>query len=303
MSRPLLVTGAGGQLGRRVVDLLLALGAGPLIVTTRHPERLGELRARGVEVRRADFDVPASLAEAFAGAARLLLISTDAVDRPGRRIAQHRSAIEAAVRAGVRHVVYTSLTNPGPGSPITLAPDHQSTEDALAESGLGVTILRNNLYMDFLVIPLQRALSTGQLVAAAGDGKTGYVTREDCARAAAAALAADFNGKRVLDITGPAAVSHGDIARIASALTGKPIAYAPVSREALEQGMQAAGMPAALATLLASFDEAIARGTLDVATNAVEELTGKPAEDVRSFLARHKAALLASAHSHAGSGS
>ncbi|WP_437810068.1 SDR family oxidoreductase [Sorangium sp. So ce1078] len=293
MSQPLLVTGAGGQLGRRVVDLLLARGAGPLIVTTRHPERLGELGARGVEVRRADFDAPASLAEAFAGAARLLLISTDALDRPGRRIAQHRGAIEAAMKAGVRHVVYTSLTNPGPGSPITIAPDHQATEDALAESGLGATVLRNNLYADFLVASVRRALATGRLVAATGDGRTGYVTREDCARAAAAALAADFDGRRVLDITGPAAVSQGEIAQIASELTGKAIAYVPVAREALEQGMQEAGMPAQVAALLASFDEAIARGTLDVATGAVEELTGKPAEGVRSFLARRREELLA----------
>ncbi|WP_437904395.1 SDR family oxidoreductase [Sorangium sp. So ce327] len=293
MSQPLLVTGANGQLGRRVVDLLLAQGAGPLIVTTRHPEKLGELRARGVEVRRADFDAPASLAEAFAGAARLLLISTDALDRPGRRIAQHRSALEAAVKAGVRHVVYTSLTNPGPGSPITIAPDHQATEDTLAESGLGATVLRNNLYTDFLVPSLRRALATGQLVAAAGDGKAGYVTREDCARAAAAALAADFDGKRVLDITGPAAVSQRELAQIASTVTGKSIQYVPVPRDVLEQGMQKAGMPAAIAGLLASFDEAIARGTLDVATRAVEELTGKPAEDVRSYVSRHRAALLA----------
>jgi NAD(P)H dehydrogenase (quinone) len=293
MSQPLLVTGAGGQLGRRVVDLLLAQGAGPLIVTTRQPEKLGELRARGVEVRRADFDAPASLAGAFAGAARLLLISTDALDRPGRRIAQHRGAIEAAAKAGVRHVVYTSLTNPGPGSPITIAPDHQATEDALVESGLGATVLRNNLYADFLVASLRRALATGRLVAAAGDGKVGFVTREDCARAAAAALTADFDGKRVLDITGPAAVSQGEIAQIASELTGKAISYVPVAREALEQGMQKSGMPAATATLLASFDEAIARGTLDVATRAVEELTGKAAEDVRSFLARRRGELLA----------
>ncbi|AUX45236.1 NmrA family transcriptional regulator [Sorangium cellulosum] len=293
MSQPLLVTGAGGQLGRRVVDLLLAQGAGPLIVTTRHPEKLGELRDRGVEVRRVDFDAPAALAEAFAGAARLLLISTDALDRPGRRLAQHRSAIEAAVKAGVEHVVYTSLTNPGPGSPIAIASDHQGTEDALAESGLGATVLRNNLYTDLLLGSLQRALATGQLVAAAGDGKTGYVTREDCARAAAAALAADFNGKRVLDITGPATVSQGDIARIASELTGKPIVYVPIPREALEQGMRQAGLPAAMATLFASFDEGIARGTLDVATSAVEELTGEPAEDVQRFLARHVAALRA----------
>lgn len=293
MSQPILVTGAAGQLGRRVVELLLAQGAGPLIATTRDPEKLADLRARGVEVRRADFDDPSSLAEAFAGAARLLLISTDALDRPGRRIAQHRSAIAAAVKAGVKHVVYTSLPNPGPDSPIAVAPDHQATEDALVESGLGYTILRNSLYIDLSLGSFARAAATGQLVAAAGEGKAGYVTREDCARAAAAALVSDFTGKRVLDITGPEAVSHGDIARIISELTSKSVAYVAIPREALEDGLKKAGLPAEVVTLLGSFDEGIARGKLDVATKAVEELTGEPAEGVRSFLARHKDALLA----------
>ncbi|AKT40224.1 SDR family oxidoreductase [Chondromyces crocatus] len=292
MSQPLLVTGAGGQLGRRVLELLLAKGAGPLIATTRDPAKLADLSARGVEVRHADFDDPASLQEAFAGAGRLLLISTDALDRPGRRIEQHRRALDAAVKAGVKHIVYTSLTNPGPGSPVTFAPDHQGTEDAIAQSGLGYTVLRNNLYADLLPSALARAAATGQLLAATGEGATGYVTREDCARAAAAALASDFAGQRTLDVTGPTTITHRELARLAADLTGKPVDYVIIPLSALENGLQQAGLPPTLAAAYASFDEAIARGSLNVTTRAVEDLTGQPAEDVRTYLSRHRAALL-----------
>ncbi len=191
MDTTLLITGASGQLGRRVLELLLDAGAGKLIATTRNPEKLAELARRGVVVRKADFDDAASLPAAFAGAGRLLLISTDAVGTPGRRIAQHRAAVDAAVRAGVKHVVYTSLTRPEPGSPVTFASDHYGTEQALAASPLGWTILRNNVYTDFLLRSLPQAVATGKLVAAAGDGGAGYVTREDCARVAAAALLAE----------------------------------------------------------------------------------------------------------------
>src|SRR5689334_12793657 len=108
MSQTLLVTGAGGHLGRRVVELLLAQGAGPVIAVTRNPDKIADLRARGAEVRRADFEAPGSLVDAFAGAARVLIVSTDTVDRPGVRLVQHQNAVDAAVKVGVQHVVYTS---------------------------------------------------------------------------------------------------------------------------------------------------------------------------------------------------
>lgn len=291
MSKPLLVTGAAGHLGRRIVELLLAAGAGPIVATTRDPDKIADLRARGVEVRRADFDAPASLAEAFAGAGRLLLVSTDALDRPGRRLAQHRNAIDAAAKAGVEHVVYTSAPKAGPSSPIAVMPDHYGTEQALEKSPLGYTALRNNLYTELLLGSLPRAVATGQLIAAAGDGATAYVTREDCARAAVAALASSFTGRRVLEITGPAAVTQRDLAQIAAELTGKAVTYVPISRAALEEGLQKAGLPAPVAAVYASFDEGISVGALDVVSRAVEDLTGKPPEDVRSFLARHEAVL------------
>src|SRR3989441_10326923 len=120
-TRTLLVTGASGHLGRRVVELLVGAGANRLVATTRHPDRLADLARRGVEVRRGDFDDPKSLTAAFAGADRLLLVSTDAVDFPGRRIEQHRAAIAAAKEAGVGHTNSTSFSEPA--SPVLVAAD------------------------------------------------------------------------------------------------------------------------------------------------------------------------------------
>lgn len=288
--RKLLVSGASGQLGRRVVELLLEANAGPVIALTRSPEKLADLAARGVEVRRADFADPASLDQAFAGATRALIISIDALDKP--RAPQHVAAVEAAVRAGVKHVVYTSLTNPGADSPILIAEDHRLTEEALRKSGVGYTALRNNMYAEMLLMSLPRAVATGQLAAAAGDGGVGYVTREDCARAAAAALVqGDDADRRALDITGPEVVTHAQLAQLASQLTGKPVQYVPVPIEAIEQGMQQAGLPAPIAKALASFDTGIAKGTLAVATDTVETLTGRTPTSVEAFLRAHLGAL------------
>jgi NAD(P)H dehydrogenase (quinone) len=130
----LLVTGASGHLGRRVLELLLETQTGQIIATTRTPEKLADFAQRGVIVRQADFDDPASLVTAFTGADRLLLISTDVIGVPGLRIQQHTNAVKAAEEAEVSHVVYTSLINPEPGTPIAIAPDHYETELALAQS-------------------------------------------------------------------------------------------------------------------------------------------------------------------------
>jgi NAD(P)H dehydrogenase (quinone) len=288
----LLVTGASGHLGRRVVELLLEADAGTIIATTRTPDRLADFAARGVTVRHADFDQPETLADAFAGADRLLLISTDALGVPGLRIQQHRSAVQAAERAGVRHVVYTSLPNPGPQSPIALAPDHHATEQALEASKMGWTALRNNIYTEMLLGSLPNAVKMGQLFAAAGDGKVGYVTREDCARAAAAALASSFEGRQVLDVTGPEALSQADIAAIASQLSGREITYVPLTFETLVDNMVNAGLPRPVAEAYASFDKGIAQGVLNVVSSAVQDLTGRAPTRVADFLAEHRATLL-----------
>jgi NAD(P)H dehydrogenase (quinone) len=290
--RTLLVTGASGHLGQRVIELLLEANAGRVIAATRTPEKLAHLAARDVEVRKADFDDPSTLATAFAGVDRLLLISTDVLDGTDRRQVQHRNAVKAAEQAGVKHVVYTSLTRPEPGSPIAIAPDHYVTEQALAASTLDWTVLRNNVYTDFLLQSLPRAVATGQLVVVAGDGKTGYVTREDCARAAAAALAAHDSGRMTLDITGPAGITQAELAEIVGDVSGQLVAYVPVPADAIVAGMVAAGLPQPMAEAYVTFGVAAADGTLAVVSTAVADLTGKAPQSVHDYLAAHREALL-----------
>jgi len=291
-NQTLLVTGASGHLGRRVVELLLEAKAGTVIAATRDPAKIADLAARGAVARKADFDDEASLVAAFAGVDRLLLISTDALGRPGHRLEQHRAAVRAAVRAGVKHIVYTSLTNPGVESPITIAPDHRLTEEAIAATSLGFTILRNNLYADLLLQSLPHAVATGALVTSMGSGAIGYVTREDCARAAAAALASADPGRTTLDITGPAALTQAELAGISAALTGRVIAHVAVNGADAKAGMIGAGLPPFLADLLVSFELAAARGELAVASTAVLDLTGRAPTSVANFLAANRGALV-----------
>jgi NAD(P)H dehydrogenase (quinone) len=287
----LLVTGASGQLGRRVLELLLETYHGTIIAATRTPERLAEFSRRGAIVRRADFEDPASLLQAFKGVDRLLLISTDAVDTPGRRLNQHRNAVRAAEQAGVRHVVYTSLMNPGPDSPAYVAPDHRGTEEALTESKMGWSVLRENIYMDLLLMSLPQAIKAGKIFNAIGNGKAAYITREDCARAAAAVLASSYEGRRVLDITGPEAVSQYEVAAIVSEITGQEISYVALELDTLIQNMVNSGLPRPVAEGYASFDAAIDRGKFGTVSSTVEDLIGREPISVADFLAAHRDVL------------
>ena len=288
----LLVTGASGQLGRRALELLLESYDGTIVAATRTPEKLSEFAQRGVIVRRADFEDPTSLLEAFQGVDRLLLISTDAVDVPGRRINQHRNAVKMAEQAGVSHVVYTSIMSPGPDSPAFVAPDHRSTEEALTESKMGWTVLRENIYMDLLLMSIPQATKMGKLFNAIGNGKAAYITREDCARAAVATLVSSYEGRRVLEITGPEAVSQYEVAAIASRITGQEISYVPLELETLIQNMVSAGLPRPVAEGYASFDMAVAQDKFNAVSSTVEDLTGRKPISIADFLSAHQHALL-----------
>lgn len=290
----LLVTGASGHLGRRVLAHLLdtlRIDPARLIAVTRDPAKLAGLSPRGVEVRRGDFEDPPSLASAFAGASRLLLISTDTLDRPGARLAQHRSAIAAAKAAGVKHIVYTSMPDPA-DSPIPFAPDHRQTEETLAASGLGWTVLRNAWYFENLAMSLPGVLATGKWVTSAGNGRIANLSRDDCARAAASALASSSAASTVYDITGPAALTTAEIAATVSDVLGRPIELVHVSDEALVAGMVAAGLSEPMARIWASFDTATRFGKFAKVTGDVEKLTGKRPQAFRDFLAENKSLFL-----------
>jgi NAD(P)H dehydrogenase (quinone) len=290
----LLVTGASGNLGRRAVEILLEANAGNVIAGTRDPSKIADLAAKGAELRKVDFD-DAALADAFKGVDRLLLISTDALDTPGKRLKQHKAAIEAAKKAGVKHIVYTSMPKPEPGSPIPFAPDHYGTEQALAQSGLTWTVLRNTWYQENLFHSLPAVLASGKWFSAAADGKVAHVSREDAAYAAASALAAIPNGNARYDITGAEPLTTKEIAKLASEATGKLIEVVEVTDEQLKQGMIAAGMPDFLAPVFASFDTNTRVGNAALATDAVQKLTGRTPRSLKQFFAANKSALL-SAH-------
>ena len=276
------VTGASGHLGRQVADLLLdRVDPAEVVLLTRTPEALAAYAERGASVRRADFDEPDSLADAFAGVDRLLLISALDLER---RAGQHRAAIEAAGVAGVRQVLYTSATEPE-GNPAAVAPSHLATEQALRESGLEWTFLRNSLYSEYRSPGIDQAIASGQLVTSAGDGRVSYVSRGDCAAAAAAVLVQDGHERQVYDITGPEAIGPQDLAALAEELGGRPVEVVHVDDDALIAGMVAGGMPEPVARVLTSFATAAREGFLGTVSHAVEDLTGRPPRSLREVVA------------------
>jgi NAD(P)H dehydrogenase (quinone) len=292
VDKQLLVTGASGNLGKAVVAELRRLGAKKVIAATRTPGKHQELAALGVEEREADFDRPETLQTAFRGVERLLLVSTDSLHAPDVRIKQHRAAIQAAVGAGVEHVVYTSLPNAHPTEGPSIPDDHFWTEVALFESGLNWTILRNNLYAEIILRFAQFALKTGKLVSATQSQGRSYVSREDCARTAAAALL-NATGKAIYDVTGPASITHDEIASILSRLSGKFIQHVNVTQDEVEKGLVAAGIPQFAARSVRELDEEMSRGYQAIVTPAVTNLTGRVPISVEEFLQAAVPALIA----------
>lgn len=279
---PIAITGASGKLGRRTAELLTdRLDPSEVVLLTRSPDRLSDFAQRGAIVRPADFDDPRSLPRALDGVERMLLIS--AADG-ARRVAQHRAAITAAKGAGVRHVIYTSMANPADSNPAVVASDHRATEQALTQADLDWTLLRNNVYAELMVGAVTQAARMGRLPSNTGGGRTAYVSREDCAAAAAAVLADGGHEHAIYEITGPEALSATDLAELASELAGKRIPVADLDDEAYADGLIAAGVPEPAARLYTSIGTAARQGFLQNATSAVTQLTGRPPRTLRDVL-------------------
>jgi NAD(P)H dehydrogenase (quinone) len=262
------ITGASGQLGRLAAAQLLEVVDPPeVVLTSRTVDSLSDFAARGLVVRPADFSEPSSLEKAFEGIHSLLLISTDSV---GDRVAGHLAAIDAAVSAGVSHVVYTSVPNPVAANPALVAPDHLATEKALQSSGLAWTFLRNNLYADFQLPGLAQAAAAGRLVTNSGDGRAAYVTRADCAAAAVGAMTGRAGQNIAYDVTGPHSLSADDLAQLA----GADVQVMQLDDDAFVAALTDSGLPQQVAHLLASFGRATREGYLEAVTTAVRDLSG-----------------------------
>jgi NAD(P)H dehydrogenase (quinone) len=287
------VTGASGHLGRLVAEELLErMPPSDLVLVTRHPEAIADLGSRGAAIRHGDFDDPDSLVRAFEGGERMLLISTLAV---GRRVPQHRAAIEAASAAGIRHLVYTSFPKPVADHPVgPIAIEHGETEAILHVSGLDWTVLRNATYAELQVPPGALAVAGGKLYTNAGDGRIVSVSRRDCARAAAAVLTTDGHEGKTYDVTGDEALSQTELAGLLSEVSGRAIKLVPVGDQMLTWGLTRNGAPKPVARAIVAFGKAVREGYYDVVDPAVTTLTGTPPRSLRDVLIAHRGDLLAS---------
>lgn len=289
----ILVTGASGHLGRLVIQHLIEsrkVSPSDIAAGSRDTARLADLAALGVETRRIDFNDKASLETAFSGIDKLLIVSTDELGTPGKRLAQHSAAVEAAKAASVGRIFYTSMPQPE-DSEITFKGDHLGTEQAIKASGLAYTIFRNGWYMENLFMSLPQALASGHWYTAAGTGRIAHIAREDIARAIAAGLAKPAEGNVTYTLTGETAHTTEEIAALVRDVTGKPLVVVNLTDAQLAEGMAAAGVPAPFIPTLVSFDANTREGKIAMATADAEMLSGVKRMTLKDFLEANKAAL------------
>ncbi len=272
----IVVTGATGHFGRLVVESLLAKGvpAAEIVATGRHVEKIADL---GVTVKKAPFEDVEALKAAFAGADKVLLVSGSEV---GKRVEQHRNAVQAAKEAGVGLVVYTSAPK-ADTSDMKLVAEHRATEQMLAESGVPYTVLRNSWYIENY--NLEQAIEHG-LFGAAGEGKISGATRADYAEAAASALVGDGHAGKVYELGGEA-FTLPELAAEISRQSGKEVTYTDLGEQKYAEFLESVGLAAPHAAILADSDAAASRGALFVGTADLEGLLGRPVTPLATAIA------------------
>lgn len=281
----IVVTGASGQLGRLVIEgLLESVPPGEIVAAVRDPAKVADLAARGVQVRIADYDRPETLAAAFAGAEKLLLISSSAV---GRRIAQHGAAIDAAKAAGVQLIAYTSILR-ADTSPLPLAAEHKATEALLAASGVPYVLLRNGWYTENYLMSIPVALQHGVVLGSAGTGRIASAARADYAQAAVAVLKAAQQGGQIYELAGDEAYTLAELASEIGKQSGEDVGYQDLSEADFKLALLDAGLPDAVASLVSASDVGASKGGLFDDSHQLSGLIGRP---TTSLAAMVKAAL------------
>ncbi|MGW6857554.1 SDR family oxidoreductase [Streptomyces xanthophaeus] len=281
MSR-IVVTGATGSLGRLVIEELLErVPAERVAVVVRDKEKAADLAARGIDVRVADYDEPAALAGAFGAGDRVLLISGSEV---GRRVPQHTAVIDAAKAAGVAQLAYTGILG-GPGADFDLAAEHKATEQAILDSGLPYTFLRNGWYHENYTAQLPAVLEHGTVVGSVGEGRIASAARADYAAAAAVVLTGEGHLDAVYELSGDTAWSLAEYAAEVAGQSGREVAYAEVPADTHLGILTGAGVPEGFAALLVDVDAAISRGRLAGTSGDLARLIGRPTTPVASAIA------------------
>jgi NAD(P)H dehydrogenase (quinone) len=274
------VTGATGGVGSGVVRHLLARrDPPPVVAIARRPESVPE--AARPDARKADYDDPPSLRAAFGGIDTLVFVSSDGVDELMRR--HHEHVVDAAIQAGVRRVVYTSILDVSADSGFYYSPIHRETEARLSSSSIATCFARTSIFDEFLVETwIAPALVSGTLALPAGEGGMSLITREDTARALADAAASNREG--VLELTGPAAITAGQVARIAQAEAGRTLRYEDRDDDTYRRRLAEEGEPEWLIEAYASMFTSVREGRFATVSADVAVLTGRPAEPFEAFV-------------------
>jgi NAD(P)H dehydrogenase (quinone) len=279
----ILVTGATGKLGSKVVESLLkSVPASNLVVSVRNPEKAEGLCKRGVEVRQGDFDRPETLDNAFKGIDRLLIISADGDN--DTRIQQHANAVQAAERAGVKFIAYTSLAN-ATESKNLMAPPHVATEAAIIKTGIPYSFLRNNWYLENEMGSIQGALAGAPWVTSAGEGKVGWALQQDYADAAATVLVGNGHENTVYELSGPL-LTQEELASALGNVLGKDISVQHVSDEQYAEIMRGLGLPDFVIPIVVGIQESIRNGSLEVNSNDFEKVLGRPITSLNEALSQ-----------------
>lgn len=276
----LVVTGATGHLGRLAIEHLLARGtaASDILATGRDTAKL-EALGLGVRTAVADFEDPASLDAAFAGADAVLLVSGSEV---GKRVAQHTAAIEAAARAGAR-LVYTSAPK-ATTSPLILAPEHKATEEAIAAAGLPAVILRNGWYNENYAQTVSELATTGTTLSSAGEGRVASAARSDYAEAAAVALTDASLVGTVHELLGDTAWTFDELAALVAEIAGRDASIRHVSADEHARILAEVGVPESGVGFVVGLDANIADGLLGETDGSLARLIGHPTTGIRAFV-------------------
>ncbi|HEV7210920.1 MAG TPA: SDR family oxidoreductase [Blastococcus sp.] len=280
------VTGATGALGGRVAARLAATGGVPLRLVVRDAARAPRLPGAEVVENPGGYRDGAGLRTALAGVDTLYLVSAaEAEDR----LQQHVDAVDAAVAAGVRRIVYTSFVGASPDATFTLVRQHFATEQRIRDSGVRATFLRHSMYADF--VPFFATVEdAGAVIAApAGEGRTGFVSRDDLADVAVAVLLRDDDALagQSLDVTGPEALTMAEAAQVLIEVTGRPAEYRDQTVAEAWATRRPSGHPDWEIEGWVTSYLAIAAGELAAVTDAVPRLTGHPARTVAEHLRAH----------------
>jgi NAD(P)H dehydrogenase (quinone) len=255
----IVVTGATGKLGRHVIEALLKkVPAGEIVAAVRTPEKAADLAAQGVVVRTADYSKPETLVAAFAGAEKVLLISSNEL---GAREEQHKAVINAAVAAKAKLLAYTSILR-ADTSKLILAKEHLATETLIRASGLPFAFLRNGWYLENNTEALGSALEHGVILGASGEGRFSSAARADYAGAAAEVLSGSGHENKVYELAGDASFSKTELAATVSRLSGKTVVYKDMPEKEYAGALASFGLPADLTEMLADSDAGASKGEL-----------------------------------------